>query len=89
MPFLWLAVNDSVGPHSDRAKIERNSIALLSNYEKSPLDPPLNMIQFHALQRVLDEDWRLRSAATSDSDLEHLEKYVQKIKDTKFRHSND
>jgi len=45
----------------------------------------LNIVKFHALQRVLDEDWRMRSDATSDSDLEHLEKYIQKIKDTKFR----
>lgn len=40
MPFLWLAVEDEPGPKSIRAYIERNSIALLSNYCKSPLDPP-------------------------------------------------
>jgi hypothetical protein len=45
----------------------------------------LNMIKFHALKCALDEDWRFRGAATSDRDLEHLEKYVHKIKDTKFR----
>jgi hypothetical protein len=43
------------------------------------------MVKFHALQRALDEDWRFRDGATSDSDLEHLEKYIQEIKDTKFR----
>lgn len=36
MPFLWLAVCDS----KKRGYIERNSIALLSNYKKNPLDPP-------------------------------------------------
>ena len=40
MPFLWLRINDDAGPDSWRGYIERNSIALLSNYEKPPLDPP-------------------------------------------------
>lgn len=44
----------------------------------------LNLVKFHALQRTLDEDWKFRGAATSDKDLEHLEQYVQKIKDTRF-----
>ena len=39
MPFLWLAVDDLPGAESIRGYIERNSIALLSNYDKSPLDP--------------------------------------------------
>ncbi len=40
MPFLWLAIDDDAGPQSLRGYIERNSIALLSNYNKPPLDPP-------------------------------------------------
>jgi hypothetical protein len=36
----WLAIDDEPGPRSLRAYIERNSIALLSNYNKTPLDPP-------------------------------------------------
>ncbi|HYR44876.1 MAG TPA: hypothetical protein VER98_17725, partial [Terriglobia bacterium] len=40
MPFLWLALDDEAGPESLRGYIERNSIALLSNYRKLPLDPP-------------------------------------------------
>ena len=40
MPFLWLPIEDDAGPESRRGHIERNSIALLSNYNKSPLDPP-------------------------------------------------
>jgi hypothetical protein len=39
MPFLWLAVPDDAGPDSLRGYIERNAIALLSNYNKPPLDP--------------------------------------------------
>lgn len=40
MPFLWLAVDDEPGPMSLRGTIERNAIALLSNYGKPALDPP-------------------------------------------------
>lgn len=40
MPFLFLAVGDEPGPHSHRAFIEKNSIALLSNYARPPLDAP-------------------------------------------------
>lgn len=38
MPFLYLLINDESGADSLRGYIERNSIALLSNYDKSPLD---------------------------------------------------
>jgi hypothetical protein len=40
MPLLWLAVDDPPGRDSLRGYIERNSIALLSNLGKPPLDPP-------------------------------------------------
>ena len=40
MPFLWLVLEDEAGPQSLRGYIERNSIALLSNYNKPLLDSP-------------------------------------------------
>lgn len=40
MAFLWLAIDDESGPASLRGYIEKNAIALLSNYKKHPLDPP-------------------------------------------------
>jgi hypothetical protein len=40
MPFVFLPVDDPPGPQSLRAFIERNSIALLSNYARTPVDPP-------------------------------------------------
>ncbi|MBN2549513.1 MAG: hypothetical protein JXB15_10170 [Anaerolineales bacterium] len=42
MPFLWLAVEEAPGPESLRGVIERNAIALLSNFNAPihPLDPP-------------------------------------------------
>jgi hypothetical protein len=41
MPFLWLAVDDPASKSSRRAYIERNTIALLSNYDKpAKVDAP-------------------------------------------------
>jgi hypothetical protein len=40
MSFLWLDVGDAPGRASLRGVIERNAIALLSNYSAPPLDPP-------------------------------------------------
>ena len=39
MPFLWLEVDDAPGPDSARANIERNAIALLSEFERDAVDP--------------------------------------------------
>ena len=38
MPFLWLAVDDSPGPQSDRGVIEAGAIALLSNLNRPVVD---------------------------------------------------
>jgi hypothetical protein len=48
MPCLWLEVDDKPGPRSLRGTIERNAIALLSNYHRAPLDPasPIWLGQF-------------------------------------------
>lgn len=42
MPFLWIGVEDEPVPASLRGYIERNAIALLSNYyfQDTPIDPP-------------------------------------------------
>ncbi|MBE9508890.1 MAG: hypothetical protein IMY86_12690 [Chloroflexi bacterium] len=42
MPFLWMRVNDELGFTNLRVYIERNTIALLSNYnsQDTPIDPP-------------------------------------------------
>lgn len=40
MRFLWLGVDDEAGPASKRGYIERNAIALLSNFGKEPIYPP-------------------------------------------------
>jgi len=38
LPFLWVDVNDEPSPQSNRAYVERNAIALVSNYRKDSLD---------------------------------------------------
>jgi hypothetical protein len=40
MPFLWLNIDDPPGPKSDRRIIEAGAIALLSNFERTPIDAP-------------------------------------------------
>jgi len=40
MPFVCIPIEDEPGPDSDRGRIERNAIALLSNFGRPPLDPP-------------------------------------------------
>lgn len=42
LPFLWVAVDDEPSSESDRAVLERNAIALVSNYGKPPIDPRSN-----------------------------------------------
>lgn len=40
MSFLWLNVDDPPSSTSDRGRIERGAIALLSNHSREPIDPP-------------------------------------------------
>lgn len=40
MPFQWVCIDDLPGATSSRGYIERNAIALLSNFERSPIDLP-------------------------------------------------
>jgi hypothetical protein len=53
MPFLWISIADEPGPDSLRGKIERNSIALLSNFAKPRLDPPSPQWLGHHCDRAL------------------------------------
>ncbi|AGB15226.1 hypothetical protein Halru_0595 [Halovivax ruber XH-70] len=39
LPFLWIDVDDEPGPDSERAYLESNLIALVSNYKTEPIDP--------------------------------------------------
>lgn len=39
LPFLWFEVDDEPGSDSDRASLEKNLIALVSNFQKETIDP--------------------------------------------------
>ncbi|WP_423743913.1 hypothetical protein V5735_13000 (plasmid) [Haladaptatus sp. SPP-AMP-3] len=39
LPMVWLTVEDYPAPDNERAYIERNAIALVSNYQKTTIDP--------------------------------------------------
>lgn len=51
MPFLYLDVDDAPSPDSLRGIIERNAIALLSNFQKQHIDPPSNDWRGHHCNR--------------------------------------
>jgi hypothetical protein len=40
MRMLWIDIGDAPGIHSLRGVVERNAIALLSNYRRRPVDEP-------------------------------------------------
>ena len=83
MPFLWVAVNDAPGSQSDRKFIEKNSIALLSNYLR--VDDPIDLPSSCWLGRHAPNDKVRKSGLWNDEYvdeswtaefLEVLEKYV-------------
>ena len=51
LPYLWLQIDDEPGPGSLRGVVERNSIALLSNWEKDALDGPTAQWLGHSCSR--------------------------------------
>jgi hypothetical protein len=73
MAFIWLAIDDEAGPASLRGYIEKNTIALLSNYKKHPLDPPSQAWLGHRCDRE-----RVKGAGLWNSD------YIDKPYDPAF-----
>jgi hypothetical protein len=54
MPFLWVNIPDAPSPASDRADLELNSIALLSNFDRPRIDPPSpNWLGLQSGQRTI------------------------------------
>ncbi|MDB2240470.1 hypothetical protein [Halorubrum ezzemoulense] len=55
-PFLWVPLDDEPGADSDRRVLERNSIALLSNFDREPVDPRrTDWIGRHSRSRAIRE----------------------------------
>ena len=56
MPFLWVSVLDNPSPKSERAYLELNCIALLSNFERPGIDPPSpNWLGLQSSKRTIRE----------------------------------
>lgn len=83
LPFLWLKVNDEPSPESDRGYLERNSIALLSNYEKTSIDQRSNGWLGHHSPKTKIKRSGLWNSDHVDENydpefLDVLEKYIEK-----------
>ena len=74
MPFLWVKVQEQDG-HNMRSRIERNSVALLSNYYDKATDKPS--------ETWLGNTRRHKSGAIKKSGLWNIH-YVRKRYDSKF-----
>jgi hypothetical protein len=85
MPFLWLEINDTPGIASDRAYLERNCIALLSNFGKEPIDRPSeHWLGSRSPQETIRKSglWNTNHVgdAYTPTFLDALEKYVHEDK---------
>lgn len=85
MSFLWLEVNDTPGVGSDRAYLERNCIALLSNFGKESIDKPSEgWLGLHSTQKTirLSGLWNTNHVGDgyTPAFLDVLEKYVREAK---------
>jgi hypothetical protein len=81
-PFLPLALDDEPGPDSDRAFVERNTIALLSNVERSTVDPRADdWLGRHSRSRAIRESglWNVAHVdeAYDPAFLDRLERAVE------------
>jgi hypothetical protein len=81
MPFLWIEVVDAPGVGSDRAYLERNSIALLSNFGKEPIDKSSEgWLGLHSPQETIRKSGLWNTNHVGDdyapAFLDVLEKYV-------------
>jgi hypothetical protein len=85
MPFLWIEVADAPGIASDRAYLESNCIALLSNYDKEPIDSPSeSWLGLRSPQETIRKSGLWNTNHVGDeyapAFLDVLEKYVRETK---------
>jgi hypothetical protein len=83
LPFLWVKVEDEPGPDSDRAYLERNTIALLSNYERDPIDTRQNWLGEYSWSEKIRESglWNV-DHVDEGYDPQFLEIFREKIERT-------
>ncbi len=86
MPVLWLAINDDPGKASLRGHIERNSIALLSNYRRPRLDSASQTWLGHHCNRERVRGSGLWNSNHVDEqyDPAFLERFSQIVETTEF-----
>ncbi len=85
MPLLWMEVGDAPGVASERAYLERNSIALLSNCGKEPIDKPSKRwLGLHSPQETIRKSGLWNTNHVDDgyapAFLDVLERYVREAK---------
>lgn len=84
LPFLWLNVDDEPSADSDRAYLERNTIALLSNYQKQSLDPqPTEWLGTHSRSQEIQESglWNVNHVEES-YDPAFLDLFEEQVRET-------
>jgi hypothetical protein len=84
LPFLWTDVDDEPGPDSDRAYIERNAIALVSNFQKESLDSRCDdwLGRNSPREEIQDSGlWNINHVA-EDYDPEFLGRVAEAVEDT-------
>jgi len=84
LPFLWLNVDDEPSAESQRAYIERNTIALLSNYQRETVDARSNeWLGHHSRSEKIRESglWNV-NYVDEDYDPEFLDLLRDRIEET-------
>lgn len=81
LPFLWVDIDDKPSANSQRAYIERNTIALLSNYQRDAIDPRSDdWLGTYSRSRKITESglWNVNhvNEEYDPTFLTHLEEYV-------------
>jgi hypothetical protein len=86
MPFLWIPIEDEAGPNSLRGYVERNSIALLSNYQREPVDPPSDrwLGQFSSRNRVCSSGLWNNNHVDQEHDPDFLNRFEQLVLESKI-----
>ncbi len=84
LPFLWLNVDDEPSPTSQRAYIEQNMIALISNYQRETVDARSDdWLGNHSQSEKLRKSglWNVNHV-DEDYDPEFLDVFVEQIEAT-------
>lgn len=87
MELTWLPVPDEPGPESSRGLIERNSIALLSNLDRSPIDPASDgwLGRWCPRERVVGSGMWNQNHVNEDYDPSFLDQFAALVRNAQAR----